>query len=57
MAAKDPTKLAVDDLTEKQAEHEHDRLEAEIKLHSENYYQKDAPTISDAEYDSHTTTL
>jgi DNA ligase (NAD+) len=52
MAAKDPTKLAVDDLTEKQAEREHDRLEAEIKQHSENYYQKDAPTISDAEYDS-----
>jgi DNA ligase (NAD+) len=52
MAAKDITKLAVDDLTEKQAEREHDRLEAEIKQHSENYYQKDAPTISDAEYDS-----
>jgi DNA ligase (NAD+) len=51
MAAKDSAKPPVDDLTEKQAEREHNRLEAEIKQHSENYYQKDAPTISDAEYD------
>src|SRR5207342_2468778 len=27
-------------------------LEAEIKAHDERYYQKDAPTVSDAEYDA-----
>ncbi len=31
MAAKDSAKLPVDDLTEKQAEREHNRLEVEIK--------------------------
>ena len=28
------------------------RLEAEIKAHDKSYYQKDAPTVSDAEYDA-----
>lgn len=41
----------VESLTERQAEIEHARLEAEIKRHDERYYQKDAPTVSDAEYD------
>ena len=45
-------KLAVDDMTPRQAEREHARLEAEIKEHDERYYQKDAPTVSDAEYDA-----
>src|SRR5580658_578598 len=51
MAAKDPTKLAVDDLTEKQAKAEHARLGAEIAGHDRRYYQDDAPSVSDAEYD------
>ncbi|MCC6887721.1 MAG: NAD-dependent DNA ligase LigA [Hyphomicrobiales bacterium] len=48
----DPSALAVDKLTEKQARAEHARLEAEIGRHDEAYYQKDAPTVSDAEYDA-----
>jgi DNA ligase (NAD+) len=51
MAAKDTTKLAVDDLTEKQAKAEHARLAAEIAGHDRRYYQDDAPSVSDAEYD------
>src|SRR3954465_8427604 len=45
-------KLAVDDMTPRQAEREHARLEAEIKGHDERYYGKDAPTVADAEYDA-----
>ena len=45
-------KLAVEDMTPRQAEREHARLEAEIKAHDEAYYAKDAPTVSDAEYDA-----
>jgi DNA ligase (NAD+) len=52
MAAKDPTKLAADDLTEKQAKAEHARLEAEIAGHDRRYYQDDAPSVSDAAYDA-----
>ena len=44
--------LAVEEMTERQAEREHARLEAEIKDHDERYYDKDAPTVSDAEYDA-----
>ncbi len=46
------SKLAVDEMTERQAKREHARLEAEIKQHDERYYQKDAPSVSDAEYDA-----
>ena len=52
MAAKDIAKLAVDDLTEKQAKAEHARLAAEIAGHDRRYYQDDAPSVSDAEYDA-----
>jgi DNA ligase (NAD+) len=52
MPAKDPVQIAVDRLSAKQAKAEHARLEAEIKQHDERYYQKDAPTVSDAEYDA-----
>jgi len=52
MAAKDIAKLAVDALTEKQAAPEHARLAAEIAGHDRRYYQDDAPTVSDAEYDA-----
>ncbi len=51
MAARD-AKLTVDEMTPRQAKREHARLEAEIKQHDEAYYQKDAPTVSDAEYDA-----
>jgi DNA ligase (NAD+) len=44
--------LAVAEMTEWQARREHARLEAEIKGHDERYYQKDAPVVSDAEYDA-----
>jgi DNA ligase (NAD+) len=49
--AKKPKELPVDSLTEKQAKAEHVRLELEIALHDKRYYQDDAPTVSDAEYD------
>jgi DNA ligase (NAD+) len=52
MAAKDTAKLAVDDLTEKQAKAEHARLAAEIAGHDRRYYQDDAPSVTDAEYDA-----
>src|SRR5437016_12022277 len=50
--AKDVTKVAVSDLTEKQAKAEHARLHAEISAHDKRYYADDAPTVSDAEYDA-----
>ncbi len=50
--AGDFAKAAVEDLTERQAKAEHARLEAEIAAHDKRYYQEDAPTISDAEYDA-----
>jgi DNA ligase (NAD+) len=51
MAVKDPSKLPVGDLTEAQAKAEHTRLETDIGAHDRRYYQDDAPTVSDAEYD------
>jgi DNA ligase (NAD+) len=44
--------VAVDELTEKQAKAEHARLQTEIGGHDRRYYQDDAPTVSDAEYDA-----
>src|ERR1700723_1352957 len=52
MAAKDPTKLAVDDHTERQAKAEHVRLAAGMAGHDRRYYQDDAPSVSDADYDA-----
>src|SRR5258707_353651 len=46
------SKLAVDEMTLRQADREHTRISAELKKHSEAYYARDAPTISDAEYDA-----
>jgi DNA ligase (NAD+) len=51
MAAKDTSKLPVDDLTDAQAKAEHARLDAEIAAHDRRYYQDDAPSVSDADYD------
>jgi DNA ligase (NAD+) len=51
MAPKDSSKLPVDELTAAQAKAEHARLEAEVAAHDRRYYQEDAPSVSDAEYD------
>ena len=51
MASKPTSKSPVEDLSEKQAKAEHARLAAEIAAHDRRYYQDDAPTVSDAEYD------
>jgi DNA ligase (NAD+) len=47
----DQSEMSVDALTERQAKAEHARLEAEIAEHDRRYYQEDAPTVSDADYD------
>jgi DNA ligase (NAD+) len=52
MAAKDPQKISVPDLTEAQAKAELKRLAYEIALNDKRYYQEDAPRITDAEYDA-----
>jgi DNA ligase (NAD+) len=44
-------KTPVDLLTARQAKAEYDRLQAEIAQHDKRYYQDDAPTVSDADYD------
>src|SRR5438128_11642006 len=52
MAKQDLTKTSVESLTDKQAKAEHARLHAELTEHDKRYYQNDAPTITDAEYDA-----
>jgi DNA ligase (NAD+) len=52
MKRKDAGKIAPDALTQAQADAELKRLAAEIAGHDERYYQHDAPTVSDAEYDA-----
>jgi len=52
MAKQDVSKITVDALSEKQARAEHARLHAEISEHDRHYYQDDAPTVTDAEYDA-----
>ena len=51
MPRRDKNETPVENLTEKQARAEHARLAAEIAEHDRRYYQEDAPTVSDAEYD------
>src|SRR3954451_11742756 len=46
------TLVDVEKLTKAQAKVEHMRLSLEIEAHNERYYQKDAPTVSDAAYDA-----
>jgi DNA ligase (NAD+) len=45
------SETSVDDLSAREAKAEHARLEAEIAGHDRRYYQDDAPTVTDAEYD------
>jgi DNA ligase (NAD+) len=52
MARREKSEAAVGDLTERAAKAEHARLEAEIAAHDRRYYQDDAPSISDADYDA-----
>src|SRR5467141_1908844 len=51
MTKNDPSKTAVDTLTEAAAKAELRRLAAEIGQHDKRYFQEDAPTVSDAAYD------
>src|SRR3954465_8756235 len=52
MANRDASKIPPDELSEKQARAEHARRHGEIVEHDKRYYQNDAPTVSDAEYDA-----
>jgi DNA ligase (NAD+) len=52
MPSKDFSHIAPDALDETQAKAELKRLAAEIGAHDKRYYQDDAPTVSDAEYDA-----
>ena len=47
-----PQDIPVQRLSADQAAHEHARLADQIRLHNEAYYQRDAPVVSDAEYDA-----
>jgi len=51
MRRREKNEAAVEDFTEKQARAEHARLAVDIAEHDRRYYQEDAPTVSDAEYD------
>jgi DNA ligase (NAD+) len=51
MASKDRPKTPVADLTKAQARVELTRLALELEGHDKRYYQDDAPSVSDAEYD------
>ncbi|WP_457089799.1 NAD-dependent DNA ligase LigA [Microvirga sp. P5_D2] len=46
-----PSLKPVDELTPAEARAEHEALGAEIAEHDRRYYEEDAPTVSDAEYD------
>src|SRR5438477_1440309 len=51
-AAKSKTLPDVADLTKAQAKVEHKRLALELEAHDRRYYQDDAPSVTDAEYDA-----
>src|ERR1700739_1944966 len=51
-AAKKRTLPDVADLTKAQAKTEHMRLALELEGHDKRYYQDDAPSVTDAEYDA-----
>ncbi len=52
MPSRDALKIDPARLTEAQAKAELKRLAAEIAAHDKRYYQQDAPTVTDAEYDA-----
>ena len=52
MAIPKSVNISVEKLTAAQAKAEHARLAAEIGAHDKRYYQEDAPTASDADYDA-----
>src|SRR3954464_12607099 len=52
MPKNDLSKISIESLSAKQAKAEHARLHAALTGHDKRYYQNDAPTISDAEYDA-----
>ena len=52
MPTKHATSVVVTDLTQAQAKDELKRLAVEIAAHDKRYYQQDAPTVTDAEYDA-----
>src|SRR6201996_1400662 len=51
-ATKAKTQIVVADLTKAQAKVEWKRLALELEGHDRRYYQDDAPSVSDAEYDA-----
>ena len=51
MSSRTSSNVPAADLTEAQAKAELKRLAAEIGEHDKRYYQDDAPTVSDADYD------
>src|SRR3974390_3554857 len=51
-AAKAKTLPDVAELTKAQAKVEHTRLALELEGHDRRYYQEDAPSVTDAEYDA-----
>ena len=51
MATTKSEEKPVEELTAEEAASELERLAAEIAEHDRRYYQEDAPTISDADYD------
>src|ERR1700742_5138547 len=50
--SKKPALPDIADLTKAQAKVEHKRLALELEGHDKRYYQDDAPSVSDAEYDA-----
>src|SRR3954449_2775960 len=52
MPKNDLSKISIESLSAKQAKVEHARLHAALTEHDKRYYQQDAPTITDAEYDA-----
>src|SRR5215472_13412897 len=52
MPSRDALKIDPAKLTEAQAKADLKRLATEIAAHDKRYYQKDAPTVTDAEYDA-----
>ncbi|MGC1317012.1 MAG: hypothetical protein WA866_10325, partial [Pseudolabrys sp.] len=52
MPSQDALKTDPAKLTEAQAKAELKRLATEIAAHDKRYYQQDAPSVTDAEYDA-----